>query len=102
MSGTTNGGAASITAAAFGGLSCLALTPGGLPWAVTIRNKHNIVIHGVSVSALVLGVCGPGNVPAIDSSKGKLTIAGAGLPGVVPCSVSGTFHTKPHLAVDGH
>ncbi len=100
LMGKTKGDTATITSASFGGLSCAALSASNLPWSVTINNLHNIVFHGVSVNALVLGVCGPGNMPAIDSSRGKLTIAGAGLPGVIPCSVSGTFQTKPMLVVE--
>jgi hypothetical protein len=102
LRGRTAKTTAKIAKAEFSGLSCIALTASGLPWDITIANNHNVVIHGVEVDALVLGLCGPGNVPAFLTSTGKLTITAANLTGsgVLPCSVSGTLHTKPAIKIN--
>jgi hypothetical protein len=102
LAATTVGRGATITGASFSGISCLALTASGLPWKITIGGPHSIKIHDVSVSALVLGVCGPGDVKAQLNTHGKIVIAGAGLPGLVPCSVSATLDTNPNLIIGGH
>ncbi|MGI8840708.1 MAG: hypothetical protein ACR2F8_08025 [Caulobacteraceae bacterium] len=99
---TTVGTGATITSASFSGVSCAALTASGLPWPVTIAGLHSIKIHNVAVSAVVLGVCGPGDVKAQLNATGKIVIAGAGLPGLVPCSVSATLDSKPNLKIGGH
>ena len=99
---TTVGKGATITSVSFSGVSCLALTASNLPWAITIGSLHGIKIHNVAVSAVVLGVCGPGDVKAQLNANGKIVIAGAGLPGLVPCSVSATLTTNPRLVIGGH
>ena len=99
--GTTVGGA-QITSARFSGISCVALTASGLPWAITTHSADGATINGVAVSALILGVCGPGNVKATVSHTGKFTITGANLPGLVPCTVTSTFLTNPHLTIVKH
>lgn len=102
MQGTTVGGA-KITSATFSGVSCAALTASGLPWAVTTHSVDGATIHGVTVSATVLGICGPGRLKAtVSQSTGKFTITSGKLPGLVPCSVSSTFVTKPHLRIVPH
>lgn len=99
---TTVGRGATITSANFSGVSCDALTASGLPWKITVSGAHSIKIHNVSVSAVVLGVCGPGDVKAQLNAHGKIVIAGAGLPGLVPCSVSATLDSNPNLIIGGH
>ena len=98
MTGTTTGGP-KITGATFSGLSCLALTAGNLPWKMHVNAPHGFTIKGMEVSALVLGVCGPGKVKSQLNEAGVIMITGAGLPGLVPCSVSGNFTTSPEVAI---
>ena len=92
-------GSAKITSASFSGLSCAALTGSHLPWKMVPTNPSIIKIHHVTVSALVLGICGPGNVKAVLNTGGAITISGASLPGLVPCAISGTLRTNPHLRI---
>ena len=92
-------GSAKITSASFSGLSCAALTGSHLPWKMVPTNPSIIKIHHVTVSATVLGICGPGNVKAVLDTGGVITISGASLPGLVPCSISGTLQTHPHLRI---
>jgi hypothetical protein len=99
LTGTTSDGA-KISGATFSGLSCLALTPGTLPWKIHPNAAHAFVINSVTVQALVLGVCGPGNVQAGLNKAGVMSISGAGLPGLVPCSVSGSLKTSPTLQIE--
>ena len=99
---TTVGRGATIKSASFSGISCAALTASNLPWPITIAAAHSIKIHNVAVSAATLGVCGPGDVKAQLNAHGKIVIAGAGLPGLVPCSVTGTLDTNPNLLIGGH
>ncbi len=98
LKGTTTG-TAKITSASFSGVSCLALSASGLPWKMNAFNPGNFSITHVTLSALVLGICGPGHLHAMLAPGGTFTIAGAGLPGLVPCSVSATFNTKPALHI---
>ena len=67
-----------------------------------VAGPDGIRIHDVAVRAVVLGLCGPGNIRAGLDTRGKITIAGAALPGLVPCSVSATLNTNPHLVIGGH
>ena len=93
-------GAARITSAIFSGASCAALSAQNLPWGLGARRIDKLTIRQVTVSAVVLGICGPGTVKATLTTKGGLiTISGANLPGVVPCSLSGTLQTRPHLKI---
>lgn len=92
-------GSAKITSASFSGLSCAALTASNLPWKMVPAQATKIKIHHVTVSALVLGICGPGNIKTTLSSGGVISIAGASLPGLVPCAISGTLQTLPHLRI---
>jgi hypothetical protein len=102
LHGTTEGGA-KITSASFSGLTCLALTASDLPWKMTPANDNNVNFKDMSVSATVLGICGPGNVRAHLSTNGVISISGAGLKhGLLPCSVSGTFRTNPKLSIVPH
>lgn len=98
LTGTTTGGA-QITGATFSGLSCLALVPSNLPWKLHANAAHGFTIKGMEVSALVLGICGPGNAKAQLNNAGVIAIAGAGLPGLVPCSVGGSLTTSPKLVI---
>ncbi len=102
MHATTVGRGATIISASFSGVSCAALTASRLPWRITVSGAHSIKIHNVAVSAVVLGVCGPGDVKAQLNVHGKIVIAGAGLPGLVPCSVSATLDSNPNLIIGGH
>ena len=103
MSATTVGRGATITGATFSGGACGALSAAGLPWHVTVGGPHSIKIHGMSVSAVVLGICGPGDVRAQLNVHGKIVMSGANLPGsILPCSVSGTLSTHPNLLIGGH
>jgi hypothetical protein len=97
LQGTTT--APKITSATFSGLSCLALTAGNLPWKMHANAQHGLTINDVSVQAVVLGVCGPGRINSQLNTAGVMQIAGAGLPGLVPCSVSGSLTTKPQLTI---
>ncbi len=99
LSGTTLNGA-KITSATFSGVSCAALTPTGLPWPMHAVARHGGAFKNVTVSATVLGVCGPGAINFQVNAAGVISIAGAGLPGVVPCSVSGTLRSRPRLSID--
>lgn len=93
-------GDARITRAEFSGLSCAGLRASNLPWPMVANQETKFTIRGVRVSAVVLGVCGPGKVSATLTVKGgRISIAGANLPGVVPCSLSGTLNTTPHLRI---
>jgi hypothetical protein len=102
MHATTVGRGATITSANFSGVSCAALSASNLPWHITVSGAHSIKLHNVSLSAVVLGVCGPGDIKAQLNAHGKIVIAGAGLPGLVPCSVSATLDTNPNLLIGGH
>jgi hypothetical protein len=97
LTGST--GPAKVTGAAFSGLSCLALSASNLPWKMHVNAAHTFTFEGVEVSALVLGVCGPGKVKSQLNEVGGILITGAGLPGLVPCSVSGNFTTSPRLGI---
>jgi len=88
-----------ITVATFSGLTCLALVSSNLPWNMSADAPHGFIVHGMEVSALVLGICGPGNVHTGLSKAGVIGITGAGLPGRVPCSVSGSLTTSPKLEI---
>ena len=95
LHGTTEGGA-KITSASFSGLTCLALTASDLPWKMTPANDNNVNFKDMSVSATVLGICGPGNVRAHLSTNGVISMSGAGLKhGLLPCSVSGDVQDEP-------
>jgi DNA-binding transcriptional regulator YdaS (Cro superfamily) len=98
LTGTTANGP-KITAATFSGVSCLALTPGNLPWKIKAKAQHSFEMDSVTVQALVLGVCGPGNIAVQLNTNGVMSISGAGLPGLVPCSVSGSMKTSPKLEI---
>jgi hypothetical protein len=98
LTGTTSSGA-QISAGTFSGLSCLLLTPGNMPWKMHANAMHGFTIKGMEVSALVLGVCGPGSVKAQLNNAGNLTITGAGLPGLVPCSIDANLKTQPKLVI---
>ena len=98
LTGTTSDGP-KISGATFSGLSCLALTAGGLPWKINANAQHGFTIKDVTVQALVLGVCGPGKIQSQLNTDGVMLISGAGLPGLVPCSVSGSLTTKPKLTI---
>lgn len=99
LTGTTENGAR-ITSANFSGVSCAVLTPSGLPWPLHASDRHNATLKNVTVSATVLGLCGPGTIKFHLSSSGVITITGANLPGTLPCSVSGTLKTKPRLKIE--
>ena len=104
LSGTTEGPGAKITSATFSGATCLAVSPSGLPWSIHPQTIHSMLIKDVTISAAVLGICGPGRLKAQITTQGKITISGSGLKsnlGVVPCSVSGTLQTRPHLEIVG-
>ena len=93
-------GLARITSATFSGLSCAALSGQNLPWGMEARQVNKFTIRSVTVSAVVLGICGPGTVKATLTTQGGLiTISGANLPGLVPCSLSGTLQSRPHLRI---
>lgn len=99
LSGTTVGGG-KITSARFSGLACAALQPAGLPWSMTTGSINGLRLHGVSVRAVVIGICGPGAIGGTLGNFGRITFSGAGLPGTLgPCSVSATLHTKPELHI---
>jgi hypothetical protein len=99
--GTTVGGG-KITSATFSGTTCAALTASGLPWSMTTGSQSGLRLHGVTVNALVLGICGPGTIGGTLSTFGRITFSGAGLPGTLgPCSVSATLHTEPELHIVG-
>lgn len=98
LHGTTTNGAR-FTSATFSGLSCAALTASGLPWPTGALAPHGAVMKNVTVNATVLGVCGPGNIHYQVNEAGVISISGAGLPGIVPCSVSGSLTTKPKLMI---
>jgi hypothetical protein len=98
LTGTTTGGP-QITGATFSGLSCFALTAGELPWKLHANAMHGFTVKGMEVSALVLGLCGPGKVKAQLNDAGVVAISGAGLPGLVPCSVSANFTTSPKVVI---
>lgn len=101
LKGTTNGTGddAKITSASFSGLTCAGLTASGLPWKMEPFNTGNFAFKRVTVTAVVLGICGPGHLHALLSPGGAVTISGAGLRGIVPCTVSATFRTKPALHI---
>lgn len=101
LHGTTVGGG-SITSASFSGVSCGALTATNLPWSMTTGSVSGLRIHGMAVNAVILGVCGPGSVGGSLSAFGRIAISSANLPGLIPCSVSATLHTTPHLRIVGH
>jgi hypothetical protein len=96
---TTKAGDAKITSASFSGLTCAGLTPSGLPWKMEPFNTRNFAFQRVTVTAVVLGICGPGHLHALLSPGGAITISGAGLPGLIPCTVSATFRTSPALHI---
>jgi hypothetical protein len=98
LTGTTTGGAR-ITGATFSGVSCLALTASHLPWRMHANASHGFTIKDVTVEATVLGICGPGKVKAQLNTAGVISFTGAGLPGLVPCSVSGTLKTTPKVMI---
>jgi hypothetical protein len=102
LSGTTSGSSPTITAATFSGLTCIAVTPSGLPWTLKADSAHSLSIQGVTITALVLGICGPGNLKGQLAKTGKITISGSGLKsslGVIPCSVNATLKTSPALTI---
>jgi hypothetical protein len=102
LDGATDGRRAEITAATFSGLTCIAVSPGGLPWGVRATSAHSLTISDVTVRAVVLGICGPGKVSAQLNKTGKITISGAGLPsslGATPCSLDATLMTTPKLEI---
>ena len=93
-------GNARVNSATFSGLSCAALTASNLPWPMGALTTNKMNFKHVTVSAVTLGVCGPGKVKATITTKGgRITISGANLPGLVPCSLSGTLTTSPHLNI---
>ena len=93
-------GNARITSVIFSGVSCAALSGQNLPWGMGAKQINKFSIRNVTVSAVVLGICGPGTVKANLTSKGGLiTISGANLPGLVPCSLNGTLQSNPHLRI---
>ena len=98
LTGSTTSGTA-ITGASFSGLSCLLLVGSNLPWKMHAIAAHGFKMNGVEVSALVLGICGPGNIKAQLNEAGVIAISGAGLPGLVPCSVEGSMTTSPKLLI---
>jgi hypothetical protein len=75
------------------------LSASNLPWRMHANAQHGFVMNDVSVGALVLGLCGPGKIHLGLNTAGVVTISGAGLPGILPCSVSGTMTTKPVLTI---
>jgi hypothetical protein len=93
---------ASISAAKFTGLGCLlVLEPGALPWGMKPTGATSANVIGMEVSATAIGICGPGNAAATTSgTSGQFTITNATLPGtILPCAVSSTFQTHPHLRI---
>lgn len=93
-------GDAKITSASFSGLSCAGLTASNLPWPMHAANVNKFNIKRVTVSAAVLGVCGPGKVLATLTTVGsRIVISGADLPGLVPCSLTADLQAKPHLRI---
>jgi hypothetical protein len=104
LSGMTHdpGDGATLKTAHFSGLGCLAvLQPGALPWGLKATHVTSATIIGMEVSALPIGICGPGNAAATTSgTSGQYTITNASLPGtILPCAVSSTFQTHPHLRI---
>jgi hypothetical protein len=102
LTGTSGSDGATITAATFTGATCIAVSPSGLPWKLKADGPHSLTIKDVTVSALVLGICGPGGLKSQLNTNGKITVSGAGLPsslGLIPCSVSATLSTSPKLEI---
>jgi hypothetical protein len=68
------------------------------------KSDHSFVIKHMEVGVLGIGICGPRNVRSKLSVNGSITISGADLTGKglpVPCSVSGTLQTSPHITIAG-
>jgi hypothetical protein len=98
MTGTTTG-AAQVTGATFSGLSCFLLSAGNLPWKMHANAPHSFTLKGLEVSALILGVCGPGKVKSQLNAKGDILITSASLPGLLPCTVSANLTTEPSIII---
>ena len=102
LRGTTDGPGTTIRGARFSGASCVAVSPSGLPWRLDPISAHSVTLHGVTIQAATLGICGPGTLKGQITKLGKITITGANLKsslGPTPCSVSGTLQTHPALVV---
>ncbi|MEO7026461.1 MAG: hypothetical protein ABI056_02805 [Caulobacteraceae bacterium] len=99
LQGTTHGHP-QITSAQFSGLTCLALTGSNFPWRMHAIGPHTFSINDVTVSAVTLGVCGPGKIRAQLNAAGIINISGDSLPGLVPCAVSGNLKSQPGLNID--